>query len=235
MSSQDGTIEDVPEPTYESDDAIATAYSPAWADLFEHSSEDNDQRKFAVDAEARLDIMKSWIKACNKLHCDPPCVPSKADATTWPTWLIDVVDACIVEGSIADRYLTLSYVWGGVQTLQLSTGTIEQLGQYGSLSKHEAGLPKTIRQALEVTQLLDERYIFIDQLCIIQDDQQHKNTEIEHMAEIYANSFLTLVARAGETADSGLADDLDQLMRSNPNDHPPTYRSGRTTWERRGW
>ena len=131
-------------------------------------------------------------------------------------WVIDVVDGCIVEGGIADRYLTLSYVWGGVQTLQATTANIEQLRQPGSLTRDKVVLPKTIRQAIDVTQLLGERHIWIDQLSILQDDEEHKHGQIKHMAEIYANSYLTLVAVTGKLADSGLVDDIDQMLNETP-------------------
>jgi hypothetical protein len=193
MSLQDGTFESAPDPTCENDDAA----------------------KPTVGAETRLDIMKSWIRACNEHH-GSPCIVSKADANAWPTWLIDTVDACIVEGSMADRYLTLSYVWGGVQTLQLTTSNKGRLRQRGSLARQEFTLPKTIRDALDVTQMLGERYIFVDQLCVVQDDQQHKMAEIQHMADIYESSCLTLVAASGETADFGLADCLDQWIHQSP-------------------
>ncbi|CAN9172676.1 unnamed protein product [Alternaria alternata] len=160
-------------------------------------------------------MIKSWIKACDEHHGSPCCIP-KADASIWPMWVIDVVDGCIVEGGIADRYLTLSYVWGGVQTLQATTANIEQLRQPGSLTRDKVVLPKTIRQAIDVTQLLGERHIWIDQLSILQDDEEHKHGQIKHMAEIYANSYLTLVAVTGKLADSGLVDDIDQMLNETP-------------------
>ncbi|CAN9159651.1 unnamed protein product [Alternaria alternata] len=155
-------------------------------------------------------------------------------------WVIDVVDECIVEGDIADRYLTLSYVWGGVQTLQATTANIEQLRQPGSLTRDKVVLPKTIRQAIDVTRLLGERYIWIDQLSILQDDEEHKHGQIKHMAEIYANSYLTLVAVMGKLADSGLADDIDQMLSETPSnkiddeDYTITFLEIASTWNRRG-
>jgi hypothetical protein len=124
--------------------------------------------------DTRLDMIKSWMKACDEHHGSQCCTP-KADASIWPMWVIDVVDECIVEGDIADRYLTLSYVWGGVQTLQATTANIEQLRQPGSLTRDKVVLPKTIRQAIDVTRLFGERYIWIDQLSILQDDEEHKH------------------------------------------------------------
>ncbi|CAN9178114.1 unnamed protein product [Alternaria alternata] len=193
--------------------------------------------------DTRLDIIKSWIKACDKYHGSQCCIP-KADGSIWPMWVIDVVDECIVEGDIADRYLTLSYVWGGVQTLQATTANIEQLRQSGSLSRNEVVLPKTIRQAIDVTRLLGERYIWIDQVSILQDDDEHKHSQIQHMAEIYANSYLTLVAVTGDTAVFGLMDDIDQVLNETPSnentgprheDDVTIYMDNYSAWNHRGW
>ena len=221
MSLQDETVQNVPDPTCEK----------------------NDTANPTVGAETRLDMIKSWINTCSQHH-DSPCVMPKAEATAWPTWLIDTVNACIVEGEIADRYLTLSYVWGGVQTVQLYSSNISLLRQQGSLIEIESTLPRTIREALQVTRLLEERYIFVDQLCIVQDDQQHKRVEFEKMAEIYANSYLTLVATTGATADFGLVDRLDQWIHQSLRSvnwperkryHEMRYLGLRQTWRFRGW
>jgi hypothetical protein len=190
--------------------------------------------------DTRLDMMKSWIKECDEHHGSQCCTP-KSGASIWPMWVVDVVDDCIVEGDIADRYLTLSYVWGGVQTLQATIANIEQLRKPGSLNRDKVVLPKTIRQAIDVTRLLGERYIWIDQLSILQDDEEHKHGQIKHMAEIYANSYLTLVAVTGKVANSGLADDIDQMMNETPlNEKDDKFYTAEfvelaSTWNLRGW
>jgi len=221
MSSQDGPAEDIPDPTCANDNTA----------------------KPIVEAETRLDVIKSWIKTCTENH-GSPCLTPKPEASAWPTWLIDTVNACIVEGEIADRYLTLSYVWGGVQTLHLSSSNIDHLRQQGSLVEMKSTLSRTIRKALEVTRLLEERYIFVDQLCIVQDDQQHKKVEIENVAQIYANCFLTLVAATGSSADYGLMDCLDQWIHQSLSsvNWPQLERYSKLwslslsqTWSFRGW
>jgi hypothetical protein len=230
MSLQGSIAEDVPDPTVD--------------EHGEHgrSRHKDDIPSFTHGTMTRLDIMKTWIKACDEHH-DSCCRISKADANIWPIWIIDVVDECIVEGDIADRYLTLSYVWGGVQTLQATTSNIERLKQPGSLASDQLVLPKTIRQALEITRLLGERYIWIDQLSILQDDYEHKQTQIEHMAEIYANSYLTLLAVTGDTADHGLVHDINQTMNQTSFNldwrsvlsEAQNYIQYSSTWTRRGW
>jgi hypothetical protein len=102
-------------------------------------------------------------------------------------------------------------------------------------------LPKTIRQAIDVTRLFGERYIWIDQLSILQDDEEHKHGQIKRMAEIYANSYLTLVAVTGKVADSGLVDDIDQMLNETPlnkwhdKHHTAAFMDIHSTWSRRGW
>lgn len=65
-------------------------------------------------------------------------------------------------------------------------------------------IPETIRNAIEVVKLLGERYLWVDTLCISQDDKETKSREIDSMAAIYANAILTIVAAEGGNSDYGL-------------------------------
>jgi hypothetical protein len=55
-------------------------------------------------------------------------------------------------------------------------------------------LPAVIRDAISVTERLGFRYIWIDALCIIQDDTDDKQLELGKMSQYYRNSFLTIAA-----------------------------------------
>jgi hypothetical protein len=61
------------------------------------------------------------------------------------------------------------------------------------------------------------------------------------MAEIYANSYLTLVAATGNTAHSGLVDDIDQMLNELPvneeqdENETSLFMDFNSTWNRRGW
>jgi hypothetical protein len=52
--------------------------------------------------------------------------------------------------------------------------------------------------------LLEERYLWIDALCIVQDDDNVKLEELKRMAAIYASSILTIIAGDGLDAHHGL-------------------------------
>jgi hypothetical protein len=65
-------------------------------------------------------------------------------------------------------------------------------------------LPKTIQDAMEVVKRLGMRYLWVDALCIIQDDEKDRTKEIYRMDSIYEGSAFTLVAASGIDANSGL-------------------------------
>ncbi|KAK0724384.1 hypothetical protein B0H67DRAFT_473649, partial [Lasiosphaeris hirsuta] len=55
-------------------------------------------------------------------------------------------------------------------------------------------LPMTIRQAVWVTRRLGRKYIWVDSLCIIQDDTSDWEAEALKMATVYAMAAVTIVA-----------------------------------------
>jgi Heterokaryon incompatibility protein (HET) len=51
---------------------------------------------------------------------------------------------------------------------------------------------------------LGEQYLWVDALCIIQDEVEGMEAEIDAMGDIYAGALLTLVATSSLHADAGL-------------------------------
>lgn len=97
------------------------------------------------------------------------------------------------------KYIALSYCWGGDQ---LHKTTRERLPAY-SVDIQWANLPKTIQDAVKITAALDARYLWVDSLCIIQDDDDDKVREIADMPNIYNEATVTIVAGAAKTAGEG--------------------------------
>lgn len=79
-----------------------------------------------------------------------------------------------------------------------------ELQKPDALSSLMSQIPKTIRDAIGLVKLLGERYLWVDTLCISQDDSQIKSREIDSMAATYANAMLTIVAADGENSGHGL-------------------------------
>ena len=88
-----------------------------------------------------------------------------------PTRLIDVSDEqpklCLSENIEPDTsYVALSHCWGSLDFLTLKKSNIKIFqNQIPDLA-----LTKTFRDAVHITQYLGFRYLWIDSLCIIQDD-----------------------------------------------------------------
>lgn len=148
-----------------------------------------------------------WKATCGRLH-DGLCkrFPDAALSSTRPAWLVDVSRKCIVVPPKNCSYVALSYVWGNQVTLQTTKSNIHELRQAGSLSARRSPVPiaETIRDAMGIVELLDERYLWIDSLCIIQDDETQKHREMDNMAMIYANASVSIMAVQGEDANSGI-------------------------------
>jgi hypothetical protein len=96
-----------------------------------------------------------------------------------------------------ERYVCLSHCWGS------STIFSTTLGNYKDNQKSIPWslLPKTFRDAIDYTRRLGYRYLWIDSLCIIQDDNDDWETQAAHMASIYQLAIVTLSAmRAANSA-----------------------------------
>ncbi|KAK4442309.1 HET-domain-containing protein, partial [Podospora aff. communis PSN243] len=68
-----------------------------------------------------------------------------------------------------------------------------------TLEKHKRQLPaqrlpKTFQDAIELARKLRIRYIWIDSLCIVQDDAGDWASESKQMGMIYERRYLTIAA-----------------------------------------
>jgi hypothetical protein len=153
------------------------------------------------------DLPALWDNACTRFH-DGPCESSPLNslASIRPTWLVDVRRHCLVRAPDRCSYVALSYVWGQQRTLETLQSNQEQLQQPGSLflPTWQPPIATTIRDAMGVVKLLGKRYLWVDTLCIVQDDASGKHKELVRMGAIYANASITIMAVQGEHANSGL-------------------------------
>ena len=88
-------------------------------------------------------------------------------------------------------YITLSHRWENKANLiKTTTSTIQEYRHGINLNS----LPKVFTDAVTICRRLQIRYLWIDTLCIIQDNEQDWERESARMADIYANSYLTIAA-----------------------------------------
>ncbi|KAN0117711.1 HET domain containing protein [Hyaloscypha variabilis] len=156
-----------------------------------------------------LGILKTWIKTCDTHHfehCESSSRSSIFHSPNMPVWLIDVQNSCLVVAQRGNRYVCLSYVWGQDQS-EATSMTIDNLAilqQVHSLTSGRVLLPLTISHAISLTRILGIGYLWVDRLCIPQKgDDKTKSDQLNAMAEIYGNSYFTIVAAQGD-AQAGL-------------------------------
>lgn len=107
------------------------------------------------------------------------------------------------------EYIALSYCWGGPQKiLTTKMNRAAHIEQGIELAR----LPLTIAQAAQITARLGIQYLWVDALCIVQDDDATKAAEIERMGDIYSNATAVLLAGAqARTADDGFPNHFDDV------------------------
>jgi len=149
-------------------------------------------------------LIKSWLDTCERKH--ERCRSNPANEFDMPLYLIDVVEECITLEPVSNvRYIALSYVWGNVKSTNLTSGNMEELRKPRSLSSgsHVAIVPQTIKDAMRLTADLDVRYLWVDCLCLIQNDP-NLSFYLNQMHMIYANAFLTILVANKDNANGGI-------------------------------
>ncbi|KAF2807152.1 HET-domain-containing protein, partial [Mytilinidion resinicola] len=134
-------------------------------------------------------------------------------------------------------YLALSYVWGGATQLQLTSENFTSLSTENGLNELSDSIPRTIKDAMILCKNLGERYLWVDTLCIVQDDESDRHFQISNMANIYSQAVLTIVAASGSSADAGLPGHISSIngteLISTRHDIVPLIEN--SPWYSRGW
>lgn len=100
------------------------------------------------------------------------------------------------------EYCALSHCWGPPHKRPLRTVD-------ANLAQHRedipfAKLPKTFREAVLFTRSLGIRYLWIDSLCIIQDDPEDWAREARVMGALYQRALLVIAATGASDSTGGL-------------------------------
>lgn len=155
-----------------------------------------------TDSEEAFEKVQEWIDDC--ISGDHEfCVPPEASAL--PTRVIDVgrkngVIRVIESHGKTGNYLALSHCWGRQQIITTTKATLDDRKKEIPASK----LSKTFLDAVTMTRRLGFDYIWIDSMCIVQDDAQDWERESAEMAAIYKNAYLTLAATRSSSGAGGL-------------------------------
>jgi hypothetical protein len=99
----------------------------------------------------------------------------------------------------AGYYIALSHRWGGDFTLKTTKSTLSQRLKGFCLEN----LPQTFRDAVLVAKALGIMYLWIDSLCIVQDDRKDWLEQSAKMGSIYMSSAFTIAAHSAGQCNEG--------------------------------
>jgi hypothetical protein len=156
----------------------------------------------SIDAEA----IRGWLRRCAEKHgrdCKPTYLRMASHPAAMTEFLvIDVTMDCLVNLPSDDDYVALSYVWGHTNNLTTVRSLVSEFWKPGAFKIRK--VPRTIRDAIDLIRALDFRYLWVDSLCIVQDDDETKGQLISNMDTVYGHATLTIVAASGFDAEAGL-------------------------------
>jgi heterokaryon incompatibility protein (HET) len=115
------------------------------------------------------------------LHC-----PQKDEEGKWPK----------------GKYIALSHCWGtDHEQLPLRT-TKDKLEAYKRRIDPNK-LPRTFLDAVTVAREIDVQYLWIDSLCIIQDDSEDWENESRKMEQVFSSAYCTISATSAKNSHEG--------------------------------
>ncbi|CCF34787.1 TOL [Colletotrichum higginsianum] len=181
-----------------------------------------DEKSFGLgtDSEASQKQMKRWIDHCVESH--PKCQPSLASNAFMPTRVLDIGAAndpwpplqirVIQTNTISDearKYMTLSHCWGKEAFVTLTVERFDKFTNDGipwsnSSSGNGISSNQNFIDAIKITQKLGIRYLWIDSICIIQEDEEDWAVEAKIMHKVYRYSYCNLAAVDSKNCLGGL-------------------------------
>jgi hypothetical protein len=168
---------------------------------------------YSTDGESISDelvqMLKDWITTCETDHGNC-ALPTEVNL---PSRLLEIGDS--EEGHLKirlvdalpehrGRYITLSHCWGPNPELSGLTRTLRS-----NVDDYYKDLPmdllsRTFQDAVTITKRLGAAHLWIDSLCIIQEDAKDWESESIKMADIYAYSLVTIAATGTQSSGDGL-------------------------------
>ncbi|KAK7996718.1 transcription activator of gluconeogenesis [Apiospora arundinis] len=146
-----------------------------------------------------LNIAGSFLAECQEKHerCStkPVILPSRVIDTGLENDVVKLIEPRGQSGT----YACLSHCWGGELILATTQETIQRKKTGIPLDE----LPKTFLDAVKIVRHLGIRYIWIDSLCIVQDDADDWARESARMHDVYSNAHLTIAANHASKPSEG--------------------------------
>ncbi|KAI0538210.1 HET-domain-containing protein [Xylaria digitata] len=153
-----------------------------------------------ISSEEAFTRVRGWLQDCVQNH--PKC--SRPTSQFSPTRLIKIwthQDKLSIQLKESNEVIGLGGTCQNVRTTK------------STLSSHHTTidfqhLPKAIQDAVIVTEKLGIQYLWVDALCIIQNNEMDKALEIDRMRYVYENAEVTIAVSRAEEVHEGFLQDF---------------------------
>lgn len=168
-------------------------------------------------SDKAFSCVTTWLTDCISHHAECRTL----DTTFKPHRLINIgsfdgsQEPFLFEPTEASPYIALSYCWGtDLDGIPITTKNV--LESYHCAIQYSS-LPRTLQDAVTFCRRIKVQHLWVDQLCIVQDDEEDWLREAAQMHHVYSNSHLTVAAHKPASCKLGFLG-------------PQEY--GRDTWQR---
>lgn len=184
-----------------------------------------------------IDHILSWLEMCRTYHSECTSTISGTSInesfdSPLPSRVLDLDHRensryirLLETKGIHGQYCALSHCWGRPDKPPICTTRT-------TLQTHIRGiaiakLPQTFKDAVTVTRKIGIRYLWIDSLCIVQDDEEDWRKEASKMGKVYERAILTIAASGAHDSHEGCfisksSDLCSEHVPYYPRDHDTT-------------
>lgn len=179
---------------------------------YTHSSSESPSSEYvagrtieAADSPQNMTLVRTWLRTCQKNHtrCFQPLGGAaiiSEPLESLPTRVVGLGESddpdqirLFHTGGSVGQYMTLSHRWGSNSLFHSVKLTKDNLDGYCRAIPYST-LTQTFKDAFKICQNLGFRYIWVDALCIIQDDEADWEREAMRMGDIFEGSVCTIAA-----------------------------------------
>jgi len=144
---------------------------------------------------ANISKAEDWLNFCFSRHP----LRQKRETQVTGLKLLDCQTYNVISAPANATYVALSYVWG-TTTSHREDPSME----YSRVQNRDTKFTKTIYDATAAARALGYKYLWVDKLCIDQNNAEEKHNQISQMDSIYQSADVTIIAACGQDCHYGL-------------------------------
>lgn len=148
--------------------------------------------------------IRRWLQYCCTHHeiCEAETSdirPTRFISVGESSAEVKVVPSSKFEDGDTEPYAALSYCWGQDQSFKSTMANKDEMEN----SVPVRLLPQTIQDAIQLTRELHIKLLWVDSLCLVQDDEAELAREVAKMQHYYGNSCITISAATPASCSAG--------------------------------